>query len=57
MYERKHVGMQCIVGNFLSFMLREHVNKEPAEAPQEGGEDNEKFDYLSCTLLLTIIQT
>lgn len=26
------------------------VNKEPAEAPQEGGEDNEKFDYLSCTV-------
>lgn len=50
--------MQCIVGSFLSFIFWESSTKmwsEAAEAPQEGGEDNEKFDYLSCTLFSTII--
>lgn len=57
MCERELADRQCIVGSFPSFMFWESSTKKPAEAPQEGGGDNEKFDYLSCTLFSAIIHT
>lgn len=42
-----------VASSHLCFVSRQQ--RRGAAAPQEGGGDNEEFDYLSCTLFSTII--